>query len=270
MALVQARADGGPALPWHEPWLAPYRGVGEAAWQRVQAGCHVAEALDQAAQLVAALQGWRFEAAEAATPHTPYEHFVQAHRVIPTRHNLHDFFNGLVWLVFPALKRHLNGLHAQALQNSQALKNSQASTHPQAHPRPASETSRNRPRGPLRDALTLFDENGAWLDVPSAVVQALRQRHWEAALCDAAVAWCAPGAVTVVGHALLEKLCVAPRKALTAHALAVDPCTLSPEAWATKPFLPVPVLGIPGWCEANQDRRFYADPGVFRPSPVAT
>jgi hypothetical protein len=31
---------------------------------------------------------------------------------VPTRENLHDFFNGLVWQTFPLIKRELNALQA--------------------------------------------------------------------------------------------------------------------------------------------------------------
>ncbi len=64
---------------------------------------------------------------------------------MPTRDNLHDFFNGLAWLHFPQAKRCLNELQAAEID----------------------QRRRGRPpRGPLRDALTLFDENGAVLDAP--------------------------------------------------------------------------------------------------------
>lgn len=65
-------------------------------------------------------------------------------------------------------------------------------------------------------------------------------------------------------HALLEQLAVAPRKALTAHVLLGDPLAWSAGQWAAKPFLPLPVLGIPGWWPANEEPAFYADATVFR------
>jgi hypothetical protein len=37
-----------------------------------------------------------------------------------------------------------------------------------------------------------------------------------------------------------------------------------------KPFTPLPVLGIPGWCQENEDVSFYDDPRVFRPPPART
>jgi hypothetical protein len=52
---------------------------------------------------------------------------------------------------------------------------------------------------------------------------------------------------------------------LTAHVLLADPLALSEARCATKPFAPLPVLGIPGWWPANEDPRFYGDKTVFRP-----
>jgi hypothetical protein len=34
--------------------------------------------------------------------------------------------------------------------------------------------------------------------------------------------------------------------------------------WSQKPFAPLPVLGIPGWCEDNEDPNFYLNRSVFR------
>jgi Protein of unknown function (DUF3025) len=41
--------------------------------------------------------------------------------------------------------------------------------------------------------------------------------------------------------------------------------SLSAATLQTKPFLPVPVLGIPGWWPDNVDPLFYDDDKVFRP-----
>ena len=53
-----------------------------------------------------------------------------------------------------------------------------------------------------------------------------------------------------------------------AHVLLLDTLTLTPVQWAGKPFLPLPVLGIPGWWPANEDLEFYRDKQVFRPAPL--
>ena len=69
----------------------------------------------------------------------------------------------------------------------------------------------------------------------------------------------------IIGHALLEKLATAPRKALTAQVLLADPLALDAAGWAAKPFAPLPVLGMPGWWPANELPNFYDDPAIFRP-----
>ena len=65
--------------------------------------------------------------------------------------------------------------------------------------------------------------------------------------------------MVIIGHALLEKLATAPRKALA------DPLALDAAGWAAKPFAPLPVLGVPGWWPGNDLPDFYDDKTVFRP-----
>ena len=179
-----------------------------------------------------------------------YEAFIHRTACVPTRNNLHDLFNGLVWLARPALKTRLNTL--QAAEIARAGIGAQ--------------------RGRLRDALTLFDENGAVLDGPADVLAALvadlRNRDWTALFITHRARW-AGARLTLIGHALLEQLASAPRKPLTAHVLVGDPLGLSTDDWASKPFLPLPVLGVPGWWPANEAPDFYADAAVFRPLRLA-
>jgi len=178
---------------------------------------------------------------------------------VPTRDNLHDFFNGLVWLAFPETKRRLNELQA-----AEIARNGVTST-----------------RGPVRDALTLFDENGALLDAPAALWKALAARDWQSLFATQRAQW-SEARLIVFGHALLEKL-TTPRKALTAHVLLLPPSPdacgpaalddsalarrLDAEYLAQKPFVPLPVLGVPGWWADNAAPDFYDDPKVFRPGP---
>ena len=179
-----------------------------------------------------------------------YEAFIHRTASVPTRNNLHDLFNGLVWLAQPALKARLNALQAAEI----------------------ARVGIGAQRGRLRDALTLFDENGAVLDGPAGVVDDLlaalvadlRARNWTALFITHRARWAAVR-LTLIGHALLEQLASAPRKPLTAHVLVLDPLRLSAEDWASKPFLPLPVLGVPGWWPANEAPDFYADAAVFRP-----
>jgi hypothetical protein len=225
-----------PPVDWRHPALRPYRPAGERVLARVQAGATAAEALNAEDASVHFVPQALLPTGQA------YEAFIAGSGHVPTRDNLHDLFNGLVWLVQPALKRRLNGLHAAAI----------------------AEQGVGARRGPLRDALTLFDENGARLRAPAGLEAALRSRDWQALFLDQASAW-AGAELVVVGHALLEKLATAPRKALTAHVWLGDPTGASAADWRRKPWHPLPLAGIPGWWPALQDAAFYADTAVFRP-----
>jgi hypothetical protein len=225
-------------IDWGRPWLAPLREIGVPVLSRLAAGASVAQALNAA--LPSAV---RFVAQSGLPGGEPYEAFIARTLTVPTRDNLHDLFNGLVWLRHPALKRRLNALQAQAIE---------------AH-------GIGPTRGPVRDALTLFDEYGAlWLAAPASMQAALAARDWAGLFIGQRMCW--PGAeLEIFGHALLEQLATAPRKALTARVLTADPLHWPASAWAAKPFMPIPVLGVPGWWPANDAPDFYADDRVFRP-----
>jgi hypothetical protein len=167
---------------------------------------------------------------------------------VPTRDNLHDFFNGLVWLHRPALKWVMNRMQAGEIARAGI----------------------GRHRGPLRDALTLFDENGALLGADPSLAEQLAARDWHALFIAERARW-RQAQLLLVGHALLEKL-AQPRKPITAHALVVpDPAQPAADVLAEalrrspRPFLPLPVLGVPGWWPANEAPSFYDDASVFRP-----
>ena len=236
------------AIDWSRPWLAPYRAEGEAV-ERAALGGSTVGALNDAAQELA-----RFVSQDALPPGEPYERFIFDTGSIPTRDNLHDFFNGLVWLRFPLAKRRLN-----VLQAAEIAQHGICGT-----------------RGPLRDALTLFDENGAVLDAPPALWDALIARDWHRLFVTERARW-QDARLQVFGHALMEKL-VAPRKPATAHVLMAPGRTqsiaseddaiaavLDATYLASKPFVPLPVLGVPGWWAENDDPAFYDDSSVFRP-----
>ena len=187
-------------------------------------------------------------------PREPYERYIFNSKQCPTREGLHDFFNGLCWIRFPQTKKRLNQLQAAEIESSgvQAV------------------------RGPVRDALTLFDENAAFLQAPPALWQALLARDWHRLFVQQRPLW-AQARLVLFGHALLEKL-VYPRKSVTAHVyhahIAIgsianlDACVaagLSPALLAPKPFVPLPVLGVPGWWPGNEVPTFYDDLKVFRP-----
>jgi len=217
--------------------------------------------------------GWpiRFVAAEpAADPagarrgpaadRPAYEQRVSGRGEVPTRlappGDRHDLLNALAWIEFPRAKARINALHAAAGGGGTAAA-----------------------RGPLRDALTLFDENGAvWLTTDASLTEALRRFDWRTLFVERRAVLAAAVGVRVFGHALLEKL-DAPYKAITAHAWplplppdapsdAVDRAladSLQPGRLGPRAFCPLPVMGLPGWCDGNGDPAFYNDAAVFRP-----
>jgi hypothetical protein len=239
-------------LDWQRAWLAPYRSLGEATAARLAAGDSVADALNACIPGVPPMLSagpLRFVAHEALPTGEAYEAFIHRTANVPTRDNLHDFFNGLVWLRFPLLKRRLNELQAQEI----------------------SQSGIGATRGAVRDALTLFDENAAFWQGPPQLAHALQGRDWHALFVTHRLAW-ADARLVLFGHALLEKL-VQPRKSITAHACVVPSqvddeahlCAMLNPAWlASKSFHPLQVLGVPGWWAANGSAAFYEDPSVFR------
>ncbi len=283
-----------PPIDWRQPWLAPWRDPGQRVAQAVAAGAALPAALnrEQAAQQrmaegTLALQapneiempnatthagrsGIEFVPQSALPPGQGYEHYMAQTGQCPTRENLHDFFNGLCWLRFPQTKRKINQLHAAELERAGT------GTGTGNGNRASASVSAKPPRGPVRDALTVFDENAAFLLAPPPLWQALEARDWPRLFIDLRPLW-ADAQLVLFGHALLEKL-VSPRKPITAHVYRAQPAMQSLEAldaWvaadlsaarlAAKPFVPLPVLGIPGWWAENENVSFYDDAQVFRP-----
>jgi hypothetical protein len=199
----------------------------------------------------------RFVAHDALPQHEPYERFIGQHQQVPTRPNAHDALNAWCWMHWPRLKQHFNALQCEAI---------------------ARDGIHSR-RGPVRDAITVFDENGLFLQAPDAIWQAVVDHDWHRAFVAHRADW-SRCRLAVVGHALLENL-IQPFKGITAHVLRWPEAWgddlqhldeqatlgLTPAVLASKPFHPLPVMGIPGWMP-QQDAAFYDDPQVFRPKRV--
>lgn len=257
-------------IDWSRPWLAPFRDI---ALPIVQAS-NWRLALNAAAEE----QGLRnhcnlpihFVPQSELPPGIAYESFISETGCVPTRENLHDFFNALVWLSFPAAKAILNSLQASEIAAASRAESSSGS-----------HASR---RGKLRDAVTIFDENAALLVVSDpSLANALRQHRWQHAFLERRDDFGRVGDVRLFGHALMEKL-VKPYKAITAHAWTIvverDYFAMAPqdrltlldhrlasqlvEGFTTRALSPLPVLGVPGWWP-RQEVPFYLDAAVFRP-----
>ncbi len=242
------------AIDWGQPWFRPWRDPGERVEARVAAGVALHDALNEQAGAPV-----RFVPQQALPAGQAYEHFISGSGQCPVRPGLHDFFNGLVWLGLPLAKARLNALQAAQIDAGGV----------------------GAVRGPVRDAITVFDENGAVLDAPPPLWDALLERDWRRLFVELRPLW-REARLLVVGHALLEKL-AAPRKELTAHvwrspvgleSLAQADARLAgmlaAPLLATKPFCPLPLLGIPGWAPENRDVCFYDDAQVFRPPRAPT
>ena len=204
-----------------------------------------------------------------------YESFIATTGNIPTRDNLHDLFNGSIWLTFPKTKALLNYHHM-----CEIAKQGIGAT-----------------RGRVRDTITVFDENGAILvTTEPSISEALTNFDWQASLVAPREKWESPkqldknsqAAVYVFGHALLEKL-LQPRKPLCAHSVVIHvrPAffalerlermeyvdnqlaeymddLLSNEEVTPRKLSPLPILGVPHFWAENADPSFYKDSQVFR------
>lgn len=222
-------------IDWAAPWFEPWGGIGEPVLRSCRM-LPVHDALNAAGACPV-----RFVPELRIPEGEPYESFIFRTRTCPTRGNAHDFFNGLAWLKFPGEKLALNALQAAEIERGGI----------------------SGARGPVRDAVTVFDENGAFLDAPAELWEALLARDWRRLFIERRELW-REARLVVFGHALLEKL-LAPRKDLTAHVWC-GPREFTAARLAAKPFTPLPLAGIPGWCAGNGDFSFYDDPRVFRPA----
>lgn len=258
-------------IDWRRPWLAPLQPVVELVLQAPT----WRDGLNQQAA-VRKLRNHlslpiQFVPQSALPEGMAYESFISATGCVPTRDNLHDFFNALVWLTFPRIKVRLNQLQAAEIAR-RALVVEQAQK--------AQQT-----RGRVRDAATIFDENAVlFLTSDPSFSSFLRAHHWKELFIDSRQEFEKHCAVYLFGHALLEKL-VDPYKAITGHAWIIETSedvlalpefarrewldqTVAgqlKEGLSTSDFSHLPVLGVHGWCPA-QDEAFYADSSVFRPA----
>ena len=283
-------------IDWQAPWFAPWAALGQPVCAAVVSGQSVAQALNHAAQGLSRTDLCFVPQSELPKGQA-YEAFIHAEQRIPTRDNLHDFFNGLCWLRFGRSKRRLNQLQAQEIARQGV----------------------GQARGALRDALTVFDENAVIMQTPDGPWQALNARDWIHLFVHQRHQW-SQVRIDVFGHALLEKL-VQPYVAITGHAWRVVPthavpapqlepgapsapthmsmhglphsiANLNPnlnlnpninldadadaqlDNWLCaslhedhlrrKAFAPLPVLGVPGWWAAIETEGFYAQTHVFR------
>ncbi|MBV8665619.1 MAG: DUF3025 domain-containing protein [Burkholderiaceae bacterium] len=251
-------------VDWSVPWLSDWRefaDLGREGWRAaLNARAEAASLRNQRGQPLCFVQQKELPQGVA------YEAFIAETGRVPTRANLHDFFNALVWLRCPRIKCQLNARQAAEIARNGGVSST---------------------RGAVRDAATLFDENAALFICADGELAALLRAHrWRELFLERRTAFARACEVRLFGHALMEKL-VAPYKAITAHAwiLLVEPAYFGKPVHERRAlidaavseqlttgltsadFTPLPVLGIPGWWP-QQDEVFYADRSVFRPPRV--
>ncbi|MGA2551469.1 MAG: DUF3025 domain-containing protein [Burkholderiaceae bacterium] len=252
--------------PWAAAWLALLEEFLERKNVRGEPYHEALCALFRDRQVPGAEARWldyRFVAPQAASARA-YESRIHDAGEIETRENVHDLLNALAWTLYPQTKAAINHVHVREL----------GTIHDPAT------------RGRARDAATLLDESGILVVFDDPRMEALvRSAPWTDLFVEHRRAFLAHCVVLIVGHALAEKL-VSPYKALTAHALLVHVPSRELEQaragvvheadraaaralmrtdLAPGQLIAVPVLGIPGFCAANEDPHFYADSAVFRP-----
>ena len=188
---------------------------------------------------------------------------------VPTRtQNWHDFFNALVWQIFPQAKSVLNQLHyrAQLIEPKNPINQ----------------------RGALRDAATLFDESGVVVvSSEKRLIALLRDFEWKRLFWQERTAVLSSMRFFIFGHGLFEKA-LNPYTGMTGKGIifnreqAFFEQTMLDQLQSIdqmlEPFLlqtlssssdltPVPLLGYPGWTDENHHEAYYDNKQYFRNRP---
>lgn len=192
-----------------------------------------------------------------------YEQRIFEQGVVPTRAaNWHDFFNALIFLLFPKTKKEMNRLHVEHMAKYG-----------------------NQKRSSCRDAITLLDECGviiAYTD--NEIMDQLTNHHWQASFIENRHLWNQKVSATIIGHANYEKA-LNPYIGFTGKALYLKVTSdffkfnfwdkyahldtllaqqLAQRLQDNSQLYPLPILGIPGWWPANENAEFYDNSQYFR------
>lgn len=198
-----------------------------------------------------------------------YEAFIAQNKQVPSRGNWHDFYNALVWSQLPNTKMTFNKLHNQEIQQYGEKK-----------------------RTPIRDRLTHFDECGLLVFTDNEQLkQDCGDHNWVELFLKNKHCWGINTEIIIVGHAIWEML-MNPFIGLTGKVRFIEVSTntlselnrdISQHNYKqadylinqhllhnrvleqNKPWLPLPVLGIPGWSIFPQTSEFYLNTDYFMP-----
>lgn len=193
---------------------------------------------------------------------------------IQTRtNNWHDLFNALVWLVFPKSKAAINARHYHAMTSEK------------------SDESGNRCN--RRDMLTLFDESGVLVVCADAeLADLLEGFKWKDLFWQRRKLVEEKMGFYLFGHSLYEKA-MHPYIGMTGHGLLLIEevgffswplaqqlihlddilakyLSAPKHCVSSRELTPVPLLGVPGWADENNNPDFYDNGGYFRPGRISS
>ena len=195
-----------------------------------------------------------------------YESRIYLSGHIQTRaQNWHDFFNALVWQVFPQSKSILNQIHyrAQLTESKSNINN----------------------RCAIRDAATSFDESGVIvISSNRTLIQLLEHFQWKELFWRHRKSILSSMRFFVYGHGLYEKA-LNPYSGMTGKGiifkvendyfsktlpdqlLSADKMLesfLSQTLLSSSTLTPIPLLGYPGWIRDNENEAYYDNKEYFR------
>jgi hypothetical protein len=201
-----------------------------------------------------------------AYPEMSYEERIYKNGIISTREeNWHDFFNAMIWALFPETKKLLNLLHIREMQH---------------------QLSSQRTQG--RDGITHLDESGIIIaSSQQRLLEQLKDHQWREVFYQQRELWNKNISAYIFGHGMYEKA-LNPFIGFTGkmYPLLVEEdffhldkvqqykqldIYLAEEINNTKSLIenklsPFPILGVPGWYKDNQQESFYLNTAYFRPA----
>lgn len=197
-----------------------------------------------------------------------YEQIIYETGQVPTREkSWHDLFGGFIWCLFPKTKALINQRHVEEI-NQHGLQK----------------------RSKHRNALTLFDECGVILAVneqsDECWPELLRDHQWKHAFFEKRQQWGKSIKPFMFGHANYEMM-TKPYIGLTGKALFIkvpaeifckdlrtqyqyldnklyEMINLNNYLRDNRQLSPLPLLGVPGWCDDNKNPEYYSNTDYFR------
>jgi hypothetical protein len=187
-----------------------------------------------------------------------YEQRIYLKGEVQTRlNNWHDFFNAIIWLKLPEIKRVINGRHYY-----ESLKQRQL--------------GEAKKRNTIQNQLAHFDECGVVVISKSKeLLELLRNHCWSELFWDKREEVQSDMCFEIFGHALYEKA-LNPYIGFTGKALLIHSSNFNNVGRKAAEHLiqnlsnverllsPLPILGVPGWWQENNAPEFYRNAHYFR------